>query len=449
MCSRAKVISLRGISTYNRVVSSEIKTEGSKPAKLSTANFLLLAAVVGAVLVAVPTLPALLVQQQTGTSLSTATVQFALAGDAAAIPAQFIGNRIFVPVRLNGGKASLFELDSSSNVTLIDAARAKALDLQIQQSTSAEAQGSGRAVRDCVISLPGVDIKTDSLSVDSKKDFAAQVGRTYEGTLGNDFLARFVIQIDYGRETMELFDPASFHYSGPGTAFPLVFVNGMPAIRAKFSTGARKDIEADFALNTALDASVVISDSYAETHKLFSSHEKTVSALDPELDLTKEVAFGRAKDFRIGPFSLEGTIVEFGQVDALPAGAHLAGEIGGGMLRRFNVVFDYPHRTIILEPNANFHSDDQEDKSGISVIAEGSGLKTFKVVQVQPGTPAEEAGIRQGDEIAGIDDEAAADLTLSDVRNLFRQIGHIYKVLIDRDGKTMEVTMQMRRLLGA
>ena len=70
------------------------------------------------------------------------------------------------------------------------------------------------------MNLPGVDVTTSLLSVISKKDFGAQVGRIYEGTLGNDFLARFVIRIDYGRRTMEIFDPGSFHYSGRARPFP-------------------------------------------------------------------------------------------------------------------------------------------------------------------------------------------------------------------------------------
>lgn len=417
------------------------------PARHSKATFLALLAVT---LAGVTALPALVAQQAApATSLSPSTVRFALGGNAAAVPAQFIDNLIFLPVRINDGKASFFELDSSSNATSIDRARATALDLQIQNVPAGSAPGSAAIVRDCVLNLPGVGVKTDSLAVDSKKDFGAQVGKVYEGTLGNDLFAHFVVQIDYARKTVELFDPGSFHYSGAGTSFPLTFAEGMPVIRAKFSTVTRKDIEADFVINSALDASVVIQDSFAETHRLFSSHEKTISALDPELGLAEHVAFERAKDFRIGPFQIEGTIIEFGKMDGLPAGARLAGEIGGGTLRRFNVLFDYPHRKIILEPNTNFHSDDQEDKSGISVIAGGAGLKIFQVAEVQSGTPGADAGIRQGDVIAGIDDEAAADLTLADIRDLLRQVGHIYKLLIERNGKTMPVTVQMRRLLGS
>jgi len=44
-----------------------------------------------------------------------------------------------------------------------------------------------------------------------------------------------------------------------------------------------------------------------------------------------------------------------------------------------------------------------------------------------------------------VDDEAAADMTLSAVRNLFRQVGHKYKLLIERDGTTKTVNVTMRR----
>jgi S1-C subfamily serine protease len=102
---------------------------------------------------------------------------------------------------------------------------------------------------------------------------------------------------------------------------------------------------------------------------------------------------------------------------------------------------------MILEPNAHFSDEDQEDKSGISVIARGADLKIFEVAQVQPGTPAAAAGIRKGDVIAGVDEDAASNLTLADLRDLFRQIGHQYKLVIARSGQTTEITVRMRRLL--
>jgi len=38
-------------------------------------------------------------------------------------------------------------------------------------------------------------------------------------------------------------------------------------------------------------------------------------------------------------------------------------------------------------------------------------------------------------------------MTLASVRNLFRQVGHTYKLLLQRGDQTKQVTIQMRRLL--
>ena len=93
-----------------------------------------------------------------------------------------------------------------------------------------------------------------------------------------------------------------------------------------------------------------------------------------------------------------------------------------------------------------FNKFAEEDMSGLSIIAKGSNLKTFEIVRVQPGTSAASNGIREGDIIAGVDTEAAADMTLPALRNLFRQVGH-NNLLIEPNGKTQEVVLEMKRLI--
>ena len=175
---------------------------------------------------------------------------------------------------------------------------------------------------------------------------------------------------------------------------------------------------------------------------------KTINASDPQIEGGATVALGRLTDFQIGRYEIRGPLAAF-----VHAGANSildnnrAGVIGGGILRRFTVIFDYAHQQLILDPNTHFEDYEQEDKSGIAVIAKGPGLLTFEVASVQPGTPGAEAGVLKGDVIAGIDDEPAADLTLASIRALFRQVGHKYKLLIQRNGQSVQVTVQMRRLI--
>jgi hypothetical protein len=256
-----------------------------------------------------------------------------------------------------------------------------------------------------------------------------------------------VIEVDYARQTVRLYDPATYQYSGHAKSLPLTFVGGMPVVQAKLNTG-HKEVEAGFVVNTALDASLAISDKFAQAHRLFSSHMKTIPDADLHLGGGQGVVLARMGEFQIGPYAIEQPIAAFSS-GSLPADndPRIGGEIGAGALRRFKVIFDFPRQEMILDPNGNFRSDDHEDMSGISIIAGGPGLKRFEVTQVRSGTPGSDAKIQKGDVIAGVDEEAAADLSLADIRGLFRQVDQKHKLLIERDGKTLTVTIQTRHLL--
>jgi len=362
------------------------------------------------------------------------SARFAFGGNAAEIPAEFIGHLVFLPVHVNQSGPSLFQLDSTAAVSSVDPGRAAELGIA--------------DLRAPVLNLSGVDVSLASLAATANNDFAARVGRPYEGTLGNDFLAGVVVEVDYARQTVRLYDPAAYQYPGRGTSVHFTLVAGMPVVQAKFSMTSGKSLDADFAVNTALDAPILIFGRYAAAHRLFSSHLKTIPAPDLPPNAAGNAILGRLKSFQIGSYVIQAPIAEFLQRNTPAEGdVQLAGELGAGMLRRFTVIFDYAHQQLILAPNSDLHDDDREDMSGISIIAGGPNLKRFEVIQVRPGTPGADAGIQKRDTIAGVDDEAAADLTLADLRKLFCQLGHPYKLLIDRDGKTFVATMKLRPLL--
>jgi len=50
------------------------------------------------------------------------------------------------------------------------------------------------------------------------------------------------------------------------------------------------------------------------------------------------------------------------------------GIIGGEILHRFNVVFDYEREQLLLKPNAHLQEPFEYDMSGLSLAACGSGL---------------------------------------------------------------------------
>jgi hypothetical protein len=367
------------------------------------------------------------------TATPGAMARFAYQGDAAQLPVEFIGNLIFLQVRVNLSQPSLFEVDTTSGVSLIDPQRAA--DLGVTN------------LRSVVLNLTGVDISLPEIGSVAKSDFGARVGRAYEGTLGNDVFAGVVTELDYGRQTARLYDPETFHFSGHGKSLPLVMRDGMPAVKAKVEVSGHKSGEVLFILNTALDVPLVISEHFAQQHHFFS-HLKTVPVGPGELGVGGNAVMARIERFEIGPYQIEAPLAAFVQGKLSSADdSQVAGEIGGGMLRRFTVTLDYARGVAFFEGNGEIRSDDREDMSGISVVASGPNLRRFEVTLVRPGSPAADAGVQKGDVIEAVDDEAAADMTLAALRGLFRQVGHKYKLLIDRNGQTRTINVTMRRTL--
>jgi C-terminal processing protease CtpA/Prc len=79
---------------------------------------------------------------------------------------------------------------------------------------------------------------------------------------------------------------------------------------------------------------------------------------------------------------------------------YVAGNVGAGVLKRFNITFDYPHQQLIFEPNANHDKPDVFDRSGMWLNQSADG---FEVMDVIPGGPAATAGIKIGDRVLTID----------------------------------------------
>lgn len=371
-------------------------------------------------------------QAPTPSNSASNPIRFAYGGNVAEVPAEFIGGLVLLPVHVNRSQPCLFVLDSTARATSIDPARATELGIPAGQSVELE--------------FAGVNVTLPELPRAPKPGFDTRFGREYEGTLGQDFFESFVVSIDYDRKTVRLFDPGAYQYSGHGKSFHLSFAGDTPVVRAKSNTNG-KTVEGDFGIDTALDASVLFRESYANAHHMLS-HLKTIPAMDELTDDSPDAILGRLRLFEIGPFPVQQAIATFSKLDAVAAGGEkLAGEIGGGMLRRFTVIFDYPHMQIIFDPNSNRRTEEFEDMSGVSVIAAGPGLRTFKVADVGSGTPGAEAGLKKGDIIEGIDQDPAADLSLMQVRDLFRQLGHPYLLTVDRNDQTLHLTMKLKRLL--
>lgn len=122
------------------------------------------------------------------------------------------------------------------------------------------------------------------------------------------------------------------------------------------------------------------------------------------------------------------------------------GNIGGELLRRFDVTFDYGHQRMYLRPNANYGSAFEFDQSGMWINQVDNA---FVIKSVMPGGPAEQAGPKVGERITEVDGQIASDIGLANFRELLRgsTLGTDLRLRVD-DGRTpRNVTLVLRQLI--
>jgi hypothetical protein len=128
---------------------------------------------------------------------------------------------------------------------------------------------------------------------------------------------------------------------------------------------------------------------------------------------------GRVQTVGIGDLQLTNLVADFsiqtaGALDAPFVGAN----IGGNLLRRFTVTFDYNNGTLTLVPNAALHENDVYERSGLFLVKRAGSVV---VIDSRPGTPAAGAGIVKGDVIDSVNGTQASTMLLGDIRNLLAQ----------------------------
>jgi C-terminal processing protease CtpA/Prc len=120
------------------------------------------------------------------------------------------------------------------------------------------------------------------------------------------------------------------------------------------------------------------------------------------------------------------------------------GNIGGQLLGRCRVTFDYSHRRILLEPAGNFERPFETEMLGATLTRAEGGLL---VRWVNPETPASEAGLEIGDLVTTLDGEAAQRVDPAMLRQRLQEPGRLLRLEIRHGAESRPVTLTLRRLL--
>ncbi|MEJ2004143.1 MAG: PDZ domain-containing protein [Cyclobacteriaceae bacterium] len=120
------------------------------------------------------------------------------------------------------------------------------------------------------------------------------------------------------------------------------------------------------------------------------------------------------------------------------------GSLGGDILSRFKIVFNFPLEEIYIKPGRQFKKDFTYNLSGITVRAIGSSLNIYEIVEVREGSAADRAGIRENDRLLRINNAETSELTLGRVISLLNaKAGKKLKLRIERADEELDCTFRL------
>ena len=118
------------------------------------------------------------------------------------------------------------------------------------------------------------------------------------------------------------------------------------------------------------------------------------------------------------------------------------GLIGNDLLRRFNAIINYDKRDIHLLPNSHYNDPFDYSYTGLELYyVDGQVL----IGDVAEKSPAEKAGLQEGDVVVSIDKNFSQNL--QQYKYTLQSLKGRVKMIIRRDDQLQEVELKVRSIL--
>jgi hypothetical protein len=350
-----------------------------------------------------------------------------------------VNNHIYVDADVDGTSVRLMVDTGGAN--LLTPAAARRLGLSSEGKLVASGPGEQRV--DVALAHAG-RVRVGTATLDHPVFYVIDLGQLpkaegveFDGLIGYEMFRRFGVQIDYANEQLVLSEPEKFVPPAGAAEIEFEFDRLTPIV-----SGILDGVPVRLTVDTGSRASLTMSSPFVRAHGLVAKYDAPSESI---------LGWGiggpvRMRSVRFGTLQLGG--LEIGDIagdlftgtqGALTNPDH-AGNLGGGVLKRFTVAFDYAARRMYLAPNANFATCDAFDRSGLWLIEDGEALN---VVDVAQGSAAMHADIRENDRLVAIGNEKIATRTLADWRRILRErpVGTELAVRLLREDSAINVNL--------
>ncbi|MEO9965883.1 MAG: aspartyl protease family protein [Reichenbachiella sp.] len=374
------------------------------------------------------------------------------------IPFERYNNLMVIPVTLNHSLTLKFIFDTGVQYPILtEKMFGDYLGLDYTRNITIQGPGEADSIKARVaqrvsISLPGgIESGVNQALLVLEEDYLKlrnNLGTDVFGVLGYDIFSRFIVEINYDESYIVLHEPRKFRAKRSYKKIPLKVVNTKPYVELKIMKNDTEGRRMHLMVDTGASHAVLLDN--PEDNSLIPT-QKITSVIGRGLGGNISGYLGRMTSIKMGKFEFNGPIASFPVEGDYGAGIKRGsrnGTIGGELLSRFNVAFDYFGGNLYLRKSKAYHNGFEHDMSGMNIAADGTKLDKLKVNNVREDSPAYNAGIREGDLIESINGYSLQSLSFSDFTSLLRnKPGKKIIIKYVRNGEVQKTSFKLERYI--
>jgi predicted aspartyl protease len=291
--------------------------------------------------------------------------------------------------------------------------------------------------KDHTLKLKGLATEHLDFHINDYDLLTSVYGVKIDGIIGYSFLKRYIVKLDYDKLVMEVYSPGIFKYPHGGHLLKPDF-STLPLQPATIIN--ERPILSRFIFDTGAGLSFLLSKDFVDDSAVFKKNKKFYPTQAEGLGGKTRMELTITNEVKIGPYKFRKVPTHvFGDDYNVTSYPLLGGLIGNDILRRFNVIFNYPEQSIYLSPNSHFTEPFDYSYTGLGIyLIDGE----IRVIDVIKGSPGDKAGFLPGDIIFSVETNTSKNIQA--YKNLFQNsIGKVMVVIFrNEQPKVMRIDIK-------
>ncbi len=276
------------------------------------------------------------------------------------VPFHLKRNVVIIPTRINGSGPLDLILDTGMTFDGVYLFNGKLLkEIDNSKLIQVRVPGAGSGEPSNALMVENGEIKFGDVTVDSQRVIISTSQHTQsfqsDGVIGWNLFGHYVVNIDYDVEMITLYDQDLRGSDLSWQKIPIILKNNMPFLDVQVEVVDGETTKAVFYIDLASNAALELLIKPDQKYKLPDSLKSTYLGTGLSGDIYG--LRGHSRHLWLADYALTNIPTAFAPAEVRSKQEGADGILGNDSIRRFNLIFDYPHQTLYIKPNKYFAAD--------------------------------------------------------------------------------------------